>query len=98
MDLFIIAEIGINHNGSLKEAFKLVDAAKKAGAEILSTANEIYSKSEFIVKVKEPQKEEFSLIRKKCKDLILRAKTASCKEKSTYQLLGELLKSFGICH
>ena len=30
----IIAEIGINHNGSLKEAFKLVDAAK-AGAEII---------------------------------------------------------------
>ncbi len=31
----IIAEIGINHNGSLKEAFKLVDAAKKAGVEIV---------------------------------------------------------------
>ena len=31
----VIAEIGINHNGSLKEAFKLVDAAKKAGAEII---------------------------------------------------------------
>jgi N-acetylneuraminate synthase len=31
----IIAEIGINHNGSLKEAFKLVDAAKKAGVEII---------------------------------------------------------------
>ena len=31
----VIAEIGINHNGSLREAFKLVDAAKKAGAEIV---------------------------------------------------------------
>ena len=31
----VIAEIGINHNGSLKEAFKLVDAANKAGAEIV---------------------------------------------------------------
>jgi sialic acid synthase SpsE len=31
----IIAEIGINHNGSLKNAFKLVDAAKKAGAEVI---------------------------------------------------------------
>lgn len=31
----VIAEIGINHNGSLTEAFKLVDAAKKAGAEII---------------------------------------------------------------
>ena len=31
----VIAEIGINHNGSLKEAFKLVDSANKAGAEIV---------------------------------------------------------------
>ena len=31
----VIAEIGINHNGSLKEAFKLVDAAHSAGAEII---------------------------------------------------------------
>lgn len=31
----IIAEIGINHGGSLKEAYKLVNAAKKAGAEIV---------------------------------------------------------------
>ena len=31
----VIAEIGINHNGSLIEAKKLADAAKKAGAEII---------------------------------------------------------------
>ena len=31
----VIAEIGINHNGSLIEAKKLADAAKKAGAEIV---------------------------------------------------------------
>ena len=31
----IIAEIGINHNGSIKEAFKLIDAAKKAGVEVI---------------------------------------------------------------
>ncbi len=31
----IIAEIGINHAGSLKAAFKLIDAAKKTGVEII---------------------------------------------------------------
>ena len=31
----IVAEIGINHGGSLKSAFKLVDAAKKAGVEVV---------------------------------------------------------------
>ena len=33
--IYIIAEIGINHNGSIKEAFKMVDAAKESGAEII---------------------------------------------------------------
>ena len=31
----VIAEIGINHEGSLKTAFKMVDAAHKAGAEVV---------------------------------------------------------------
>ena len=31
----IIPEIGINHNGNLNLAFKIVDAAKRAGAEIV---------------------------------------------------------------
>jgi len=30
---FIIAEIGINHEGSIQTAFEMVDAAKRAGAE-----------------------------------------------------------------
>ena len=31
----VIAEIGINHNGSLEEAFKLVDAAVSSGIEVI---------------------------------------------------------------
>lgn len=31
----VIVEIGINHNGSLKTAFEMVDAAFKAGAEVI---------------------------------------------------------------
>jgi N-acetylneuraminate synthase len=31
----VIAEIGINHEGSLKTAFEMVDAAKRAGVEVI---------------------------------------------------------------
>ena len=30
---FIIAEIGINHGGNINKAYKLIDAAKKSGAD-----------------------------------------------------------------
>jgi len=33
MKTIIIAEAGVNHNGNLKKAFKLVDIAKKSGAD-----------------------------------------------------------------
>ena len=56
-------KVYIEKNAGTKSGFS-DDDYKKAGAEILSTAKEIYSKSELIVKVKEPQEEEFSLIQK----------------------------------
>ena len=35
MNTFIIAEAGINHNGSLELAFKLINAAASAGADAI---------------------------------------------------------------
>lgn len=46
---FIIAEAGVNHNGDLKTAFKLIDVAKEAGADAVKfqtfKAKNIVSKS-----------------------------------------------------
>ena len=39
------------------------DMYQNAGATILSTAKEVFSQSDMIIKVKEPQEEEFSLIK-----------------------------------
>ena len=48
MSIFIIAEIGINHNGDLKIAKKLIDVAKIAGADAVKfqkrTIDLVYSK------------------------------------------------------
>ena len=41
--VFIIAEIGVNHNGDVKTAKKLVDYAKKAGADAVKFQNFISS-------------------------------------------------------
>lgn len=48
MSTYIIAEIGINHNGDIKIAKKLIDAAVVAGCDAVKfqkrTVNEVYSK------------------------------------------------------
>ena len=49
---FIIAEIGINHNGSLLNALKLIDVAKEAGADAVKfqkrTIDKVYTKEELV--------------------------------------------------
>ena len=46
--VFIIAEIGVNHNGNLKEAFKLIDEAKKCGADAVKF--QTYITNELVLK------------------------------------------------
>ena len=46
---YIICEVGINHNGSIDEALKLIESASKSGVDAVKfqkrTLSEIYSKS-----------------------------------------------------
>ena len=48
--MFIIAEIGINHNGSLEIAKKLIDMAHRSGCDAVKfqkrTIDKVYSKDE----------------------------------------------------
>ena len=48
--IFIIAEIGINHNGSLKIAKELIDMAKRCGCDAVKfqkrDIDTVYSKNE----------------------------------------------------
>ncbi len=50
MKTYVVAEIGINHNGDLNIAKKLIDAATDAGCDAVKfqkrTIEELYSKEE----------------------------------------------------
>ena len=50
MSIFIIAEIGINHNGDIEIAKELINVAKKAGCDAVKfqkrTIEIVYPKSE----------------------------------------------------
>ena len=71
---FLIAEAGINHNGSLKTALKLVDAAKKSGADAIKFQTYVtekriskkYKKIFQILKNCELKFSEFKIIKDYC--------------------------------
>lgn len=74
VDKFLIAEAGINHNGDLKTALQLVDAAKKSGADSVKfqtykTEKRIkkkYTEIFDILKKCELSYEEFRIIKHYC--------------------------------
>ena len=72
--VLIIAEAGVNHNGSEKTALKLIDAAKNSGADI--------------IKFQSFKAEE--LITKSAKKPKYIDKNKSLKKKSQYQILKDL--------
>ena len=41
MSIFIIAEIGINHNGDIEVAKKLIDKACEAGVDVVKFQKEL---------------------------------------------------------
>ena len=73
VDPFIISEIGINHNGKLKDAFKLIDSSIRAGASAVKfqtykTENRVKKNSKIfdILKQCELSFEDFKKIKKYC--------------------------------
>ena len=87
----LIAEIGINHGGSLKRALDLVKSAKKAGADIVkfqtyNTEKRFAQKKNKqifkILKNCELSFEDFKLIKKKCDNLKIEFSSTPFDEES----------------
>ena len=57
-ELYIIAEAGVNHNGSLQTALKLIEAACDAGADCIKF--QAFSAEELVIKKEEAQYEMLS--------------------------------------
>ena len=66
MKTFIIAEAGINHNGNITTARKLIDAAKKSGADAIKF--QTYLAEDLVMK--NTQKVSYQSINDKNKNII----------------------------
>ena len=94
---FIIAEIGINHEGNMNEAYKLIRAAKKSGADAVKfqtyiTENRTKKDSPIfeILKKCELDFSNFLKIKKFCKELGIFFFSTGFDRESVDFLLGDL--------
>ena len=90
---FIIAEAGVNHNGSIKKALKLIDVAKLSGADAIkfqtfkaeNLATDYAPKAEY-QKSKALKKEtQFQMLKRlEFTDVMHKAFFNKCKKKKNY--------------
>jgi len=66
-ELYIIAEAGVNHNGSLQTAFELIEAACDAGADCIKF--QAFSADELVIKKEESQYDMLSKLELSEEDL-----------------------------
>ena len=72
MSVFIIAEAGVNHNGSIELAFKLIDAAVESGADAVKfqtfKAENLVSKNtqkaEYQIQTIDPSESQLDMLKK----------------------------------
>ena len=96
--IIIIAEIGINHNGSVSLAKKMIKAAKKCGADVVKFQNaymedlfQIKSKAYKISKKFELNYNDFKIIKKYCDKLNIEFMSTPYDLRSV-----DLLESLGV--